>query len=104
MVGTEGRLDPGFDAAWRDQALQGDEAAVGRLAATMLVPLYRFCFYRVGRRQDLCEEVVQETVLRALRDLSKYEPARSGNDIGPWLRGLARNEVRRVLGRERPAA
>jgi RNA polymerase sigma-70 factor (ECF subfamily) len=99
-----GIVEPGFDAAWRARALDGDEAAVARLTGTMLVPLYRFVFYRVGRRQDLCEEVVQETLLRALRDLARYEPERAGGDIGPWLRGLAKNEVRRVLGRERPAA
>lgn len=93
-----------FDAAWRARALRGDEAAVARLTAWALVPLYRFCFYRVGRRRELCEEVVQETVLRALRDLERYDPARSQGDIGPWLRGLARNEVRRVLARERPGA
>lgn len=93
-----------FDAAWRAQALRGDEAAVARLTGAFLAPLYRFCFYRVGRRPELCEEVVQETVLRALRELDRYDPARSQNDLGPWLRGLARNEVRRVLSRERPAA
>lgn len=93
-----------FDAAWRARALRGDEAAVARLTAWALVPLYRFCFYRVGRRRELCEEAVQETVLRALRDLERYDPARSQGDIGPWLRGLARNEVRRVLARERPGA
>lgn len=97
-------MEPGFDAAWRERALRGDEAAVARLTGALLVPLYRFCFYRVGRRQDLCEEVVQETLVRALRDLDRYDPSRAQDDIAPWLRGLARNEVRRVLARERPTA
>jgi RNA polymerase sigma-70 factor (ECF subfamily) len=97
-------VGPGFDTTWRAAALRGDEAAIARLTAAALVPLYRFCFYRVGRRQDQCEEVVQETVLRALRELEKYDPARCDDDVGPWLRGLARNEVRRVLARERPSA
>jgi len=51
----------------------------------------------------LCEEVVQETLLRALRDLDHYDPARAGNKIFPWLTGLARNEVHRVLAKERNA-
>jgi RNA polymerase sigma-70 factor (ECF subfamily) len=90
-----------FDAAWREGALRGDPGAVKGLAAAVLAPLYSFCFYRVGRNRHLCEEVVQETLVRALRDLEKYEPERAGNNIIPWLTGLARNEIRRVLAREK---
>jgi RNA polymerase sigma-70 factor, ECF subfamily len=89
-----------FDAAWRKQALSGDSRAVQSLADTA-GPLYAFCLYRVGRNHHLCEEVVQETLLRGLRELTQYDPARSGNNIFPWLTGLARNEIHRVLGRAR---
>jgi RNA polymerase sigma-70 factor (ECF subfamily) len=81
--------------------LRGDEAALRRLTAEMLPALYRFCLYRVGRNQHLCEEVVQETLLRALRDLNRYEPERADGNLFPWLTGLARNEIQRVLGREK---
>jgi RNA polymerase sigma-70 factor (ECF subfamily) len=74
---------------------------VRAFAEAMLRPLYGFCLYRVGRNQHLCEEVVQETLVRALRDLDHYDPARSGNNVFPWLTGLARNEISRVLARER---
>jgi RNA polymerase sigma-70 factor (ECF subfamily) len=90
-----------FDEGWRQQALRGDQAAVKQFAAAVLQPLYSFCLYRVGRNQHLCEEVVQETLLRALRELKSYEPARANNCIFPWLTGLARNEIQRVLGREK---
>lgn len=90
-----------FDDAWRARALAGDAAATDALAREALRPLYRFCFYRVGRNQHLCEEVVQETLLRALRELAKYEPARACGNILPWLTGLARNEIHRTLARER---
>jgi RNA polymerase sigma-70 factor (ECF subfamily) len=90
-----------FDEAWRRQALRGDEAALRLLTAEMLPALYRFCLYHVGRNQHLCEEVVQETLLRALRELARYEPGRAESNIFPWLTGLARNEVQRVLGREK---
>jgi RNA polymerase sigma-70 factor, ECF subfamily len=93
-----------FDEAWRRQALRGDESALRRLTGEMLPALYRFCLYRVGRNQHLCEEVVQETLLRALRDLARYEPERSDGNLFPWLTGLARNEIQRVLGREKAAA
>jgi RNA polymerase sigma-70 factor, ECF subfamily len=94
-------LDPIFDAAWRQQALQGDPAAVQVLADSALKPLFAFCLYRVGRDRHLCEEVVQETLLRALRDLANYDPERASNNIFAWLTGLARNEIHRVLGRQR---
>jgi RNA polymerase sigma-70 factor, ECF subfamily len=91
-----------FDASWRSRALAGDVAAVALLAETMLEPLYAFCLYRVGKSRHVCEEVVQDTLLRAIRELGNYEPARSQNNIFPWLTGLARNEIHRALSRERP--
>jgi RNA polymerase sigma-70 factor (ECF subfamily) len=92
-----------FDAAWRDRALAGEAGAVQALAEAALPPLFAFCLYRVGRNRHLCEEVVQETLVKAIRQLERYDPARSGGDAFGWLAGLARNEVQRVLTRERAA-
>ena len=92
-----------FDNSWHRCALAGSPAAIDALAQAALGPLYRFCFYRVGRNRHLCEEVVQETMLRAIRDLHRYEPDRAEGNIFPWLAGLARNEIRRVLAREHAA-
>jgi len=90
-----------FDADWRRRALAGEPDATQLLAETALLPLFRFCFHRVGGNRHLCEEVVQETLLRALRDLDRYEPTRAGAHVFPWLTGLARNEITRVLSREK---
>jgi len=90
-----------FDSSWRERALAGQADAVLTLAQAALEPLYHFCFHRVGRNRHLCEDVVQETLLRAIRDIEQYEPARSSNNIFPWLTGLARNEIRRVLAHEK---
>jgi RNA polymerase sigma-70 factor (ECF subfamily) len=92
-----------FDQSWHRCALTGAPEAIDRLAQAALEPLYRFCFYRLGRNRHLCEEVVQETMLRAIRDLDCYEPDRARGDIFPWLTGLARNEIRLVLARESAA-
>jgi len=92
-----------FDASWRRRALGGEPAAVQLLADSALLPLFRFCFHRVGGDRHKCEEVVQETLLRALRELDRYDPQRGGNQIFPWLTGLARNEITRVLGRDKHA-
>ena len=90
-----------FDRRWRKAALAGDPRAVDALAEHALGPLYRFCLYRVGGNRHLCEEVVQETLCRAIRELDKYDPARAGGKILPWLVGLARNEIQRVLAEEK---
>ena len=84
-----------FDARWRTRALAGDPDAVRMLADVALVPLWSFCLYRVGGDRSACEDVVQETLLRALRDLDHYDPARGAGCIFGWLTGLARNEIRR---------
>lgn len=94
---------PIFDAAWQRRALAGESDAVQLLADSTLVPLFRFCFHRVGGDRHLCEEVVQETLMRALRDLDHYDPERAAGQVFPWLSGLARNEITRVLGRKRQA-
>lgn len=88
-----------FDQRWRERALAGDETAVRQLAQEALEPLYAFCLYRVGKRADVCEEVVQETLLAAIDQLERYDPVRSGGHIFPWLTGLARNAIRRELAR-----
>jgi RNA polymerase sigma-70 factor (ECF subfamily) len=96
-------VQPIFDAAWRSSALQGSTDAISRFAEAVFQPLYGFCFYRLARNRHLCEEVVQETLVRALRQLDQYEPERAANNIFPWLTGLARNEIHRVLSREKGA-
>jgi RNA polymerase sigma-70 factor, ECF subfamily len=94
-------LQPIFDETWRQSALEGNQAAVQTLLHQVLQPLYGFCLYRVGKNRHWCEEVVQETMLRAWRDLASYDPPRARNNIFPWLVGLARNEIQRVLQREK---
>lgn len=92
-----------FDRAWLRRALAGDASAVRHLAEEAIAPLYGFCLYRVGRKRHLCEEVVQETMTRAIAKLGDYDPARAGNNIYSWLTGMARNEIHRVLAREKSA-
>jgi RNA polymerase sigma-70 factor, ECF subfamily len=94
-------VQPIFDAAWRRRALAGEPAAAQLLADSALLPLFRFCFHRVGGDRHRCEEVVQETLLRALRELESYDPTRAGDHVFPWLTGLARNEISRVLSRDK---
>ncbi len=94
-------LQANFDGRWKKKALSGDPRAVQMLVDVMLDPLYRFCFYRVDRDRHVCEDVVQETMVLAIRDLARYEPARAGGNIFPWLSGLARNEIQRVFAQNK---
>jgi RNA polymerase sigma-70 factor, ECF subfamily len=94
-------LGNNFDEAWRQRALAGEAEAVREFTAAVLQPLYAFCLYRVGHKQHLCEEVVQETLMRALADLPNFDPQRAGGKIFPWLTGLARNEIHRALQKEK---
>lgn len=84
--------------------MAGNTQAAELLAEAALEPLYRFCLYRLGRDEHLCQDVVQETLVRAIREMNQYDPARSGGDIFPWLTGLARNEIRRALTDRKHAA
>ncbi|MBI5725746.1 MAG: sigma-70 family RNA polymerase sigma factor [Planctomycetes bacterium] len=86
-----------FDADWHRLALAGRPEAIQMLADRTIVPLYRFCLYRLGMDEHACQDVVQETMLLALSRLDRYQPGRSNGRILPWLRGLARNQIRRVL-------
>ncbi len=96
-------MQPTFDEHWHKRAIAGDARAVSDLAAQAIEPLYRFCLYRVGKDSHLCEDVVQETMVQAIRQIEGYDPARSGGNIFPWLTGLARNQIRRALA-DAPAA
>jgi RNA polymerase sigma-70 factor (ECF subfamily) len=93
-----------FDDLWHRAALDGDAEATTRLATATIGPLYRFCLYRLGNDRHVCEEVVQETLVKAIRELDRYQPNRAGGNIFPWLSGLARNEIRRALSRENNTA
>lgn len=90
-----------FDVAWHESALRGELDAIRALAEGMLEPLYQFCLYRVGGRSHLCEEAVQSALVQAMQQLEHYDPGRCGSNIFPWLTGLARNEIRRILKREK---
>ncbi len=102
--GRETSRGGAFDQRWKCAAVSGEEAAIKRLAEFALGPVYRFCLYRLGGDEHLTEDVVQETLVRSIRELDKYQPQRCGDNIYAWLTGLARNEIRRALGRESSAA
>jgi RNA polymerase sigma-70 factor, ECF subfamily len=61
--------------------------------------VYRFALMMSGAA-DLAEEVTQEVFLALIRDANRYDPERGA--FTAYLCGMARNQVLRVLARERP--
>jgi RNA polymerase sigma-70 factor (ECF subfamily) len=80
------------------RALRGDEAAFQIIVDEHRDGVFRLAYLLLGDADD-AEDVAQETFIRALRYLNRYDPERA---LRPWLlsitANLARNK-RRSLGR-----
>jgi len=81
--------------------LAQDRASVDALISEHLEPLYAFVHYRVGGDRARAEDIVQETFLIAVRDLSRFDGRSS---FHAWLCGIARNKLRAERRKLRPLA
>src|SRR5262245_35679963 len=77
----------------------GDEPAFTALYRRHQGPVYRFALMMSGAA-DLAEEVTQEVFLALIREAHRYDSARGA--LAAYLCGMARNQVLRLLARERP--
>ena len=81
-----------------ERGRQGDEAACAALYGYFSPLLMRLCLGLLGDVQD-AEEVTQDAFVYALRNLKRYDPARSA--FPTWLYTIAlsrcRNKRRRKL-------
>jgi RNA polymerase sigma-70 factor, ECF subfamily len=89
---------------WSDAELlrlivAGDEPAFTALYRRHQGTVYRFALLMSGSAH-VAEEVTQEVFLALLREAQRYDPARSA--LTSYLYGVARNQVLRLLSRERP--
>src|SRR5215212_11691830 len=64
------------------RAQAGDSDAFGMLYDRYVDVVYRYVYYRVNN-QSLCEDVVSDTFLRALRRITSF--TWQGRDFGAWL-------------------
>lgn len=76
----------------------GDEQAFTALYRRHQGGVYRFALLMSGQA-SLAEEATQEVFLALLRQSCRYDPARGA--FSPYLYGVARNQVLRLLERER---
>ena len=74
---------------------QRDPRAVAGWVRIYGDPLYTFVFYRVGRNADDAADVVQETFLKAFRQIEDYDPQRGS--MLAWLTYLSKNIIKKAL-------
>ena len=70
--------------------LRGDEDAFAEFFEASFAPLYRFALPRVGGDAGLAEELVQTTLVRAVRKLATY---RGEAALLTWLTTICRREI-----------
>src|SRR3954470_14004770 len=97
--------------SWRSQddlhtlvrhCLAGDQAAMLALVERFRGPVFGLCYRMLGQRQD-AEDAAQETFVRVLKNLHRWD---QGRDFMPWLLAIAGNRCRTALAtrRRRPIA
>lgn len=85
-----------------DQCLEGDQGAVAEFVQRFRCQVYLLCYRMVGEHHE-AEDMAQETFLRVLRNLHRWDRARP---IEPWILTIAGNRCRTHLAQRnrRPLA
>ena len=73
------------ERAWIEQALQGDQAAFGKLVRAYERPVYNLTYRMLGDPAE-AEDAAQETFLRAYTKLATYQP---GRKFVNWMLSIA---------------
>jgi len=84
------------------RCLTGDQGAMLALVERFRGQVFGLCYRMLGQRQD-AEDVAQETFVRVLKNLHRWDAER---DFEPWLFAIAGNRCRTALStrKRRPAA
>jgi RNA polymerase sigma-70 factor, ECF subfamily len=90
--------DDESDAGLMQQAARGDREAFAAIYRRHSATVYRFARLMTGCNAA-AEDVVQESFLALLREAGRYDPARAS--LATYLYGVARNQTRRRLHRDR---
>jgi RNA polymerase sigma-70 factor, ECF subfamily len=88
---------PADDARIR-RLCAGDEEALAQIYRQHQAEIFRFALHMSGSR-PIAEEVTQESFLALLREPQRFDPTRG--PVLAYLFGIARNQVRRALERDR---
>src|SRR5688572_21598845 len=84
------------------RCLAGDQSAMLALVENFQGRVFGLCYRMLGQRQD-AEDAAQETFVRVLKNLHRWDP---GRDFEPWLLAIAGNRCRTALAsrRRKPVA
>ncbi|MGD9856668.1 MAG: RNA polymerase sigma factor, partial [Planctomycetaceae bacterium] len=77
------------------RCLAGEEAAWRAFVEQFEGPVFSLCFRMLRHRQD-AEDVAQEALVRAVRNLGDWDQSRP---FMPWLMTITANRCRTALGR-----
>jgi RNA polymerase sigma-70 factor (ECF subfamily) len=99
--GGDRAADPPGDVelAWI-AAARDDPRAFAPLYNRYAVPIYRFCYRKVGD-PDVANDLTAHIFLRAIERLDRYQP-RPGATFRSWLFAIARNTITDRWRRHRP--
>jgi RNA polymerase sigma-70 factor, ECF subfamily len=75
------------------RCLERDQGAMLALVERFQGQVFGLCFRMLGQRQD-AEDAAQETFVRVLKNLHRWDPER---DFEPWLLAIAGNRCRTAL-------
>lgn len=80
----------------------GEQAAIRQLVERFSGSVFGLCYRLLGQRQD-AEDMAQETMVRAVRSLDRWDSERP---FEPWLLAIAGNRCRTLLAKRmrRPAS
>jgi RNA polymerase sigma-70 factor (ECF subfamily) len=78
------------DATLVHRMLRGDDSAFDAFFKDYFPRLYRFAVYRVGQDADAAEEIVQATMIKAIRRLHTWQ---GRSTLFTWLCAICRNEI-----------
>ena len=83
------------------QCLTGDQRSMLALVERFQGQVFGLCYRMLGQRQD-AEDAAQETFVRVLKNLHRWDPER---EFQPWLLTIAGNRCRTALSarKRRPA-
>ena len=97
---VEGELEASDDVALLDAVVRRDPAAVRRLLDDVAPIVYGYLYARVGGDESAAEDLLQETLLEAVRSARSF---RGDSALSTWLCAIARRRLARHYERERRA-
>ena len=80
-----------------DRCLAGEQLAMVELVDCFRGQVFGLCYRMLGNRQD-AEDMAQETFVRALKNLHRWDRER---EFHPWLLAIAGNRCRSLLANQK---